>query len=92
MIGEVVKSIKGRDEGKFYVIKDIINEYFMYVCDGAKKTYEKPKRKNRKHIEIVDCERLILTGKMCDNSSLGNDLTQVNDKIKQHLECHVKEV
>lgn len=91
MIGSVVKSVKGRDEGKYYILRDIINDYFVYVCDGEKKTYSKPKRKNRKHIIIVDCEKLILSDELCENDPKGNE-THINDKIKKHLKCHVKEV
>lgn len=90
MIGTVVKSVKGRDEGKYYIIKDILNEYFIHVCDGDKKTFKCPKRKNRKHIIIVDCERLILSNDLCDSSFENEAL--INDKIKKHLKCHVKEV
>lgn len=81
MIGTVVKSKMGRDKGKFYIVTNIIDEYFIHVADGRKKLYEKPKRKSKKHIEVVDCEKLILLNEI-----------SADDKIKKHLDCHVKEV
>ena len=91
MIGTVVRSIKGRDAGKYYVVRDIINEYFVYVCDGDRKTFSHPKRKNRKHIEAADCKRLIILNNAGEDVSNESE-SLINDRIKKHLECHIKEV
>ena len=42
----------GHDKGNIYVIVREDNEY-VYVADGVSKTLEKPKKKNKKHIQII---------------------------------------
>lgn len=45
-------SKSGHDKGSIYVIvKEEANVY--YVADGKLKTVEKPKKKNKKHIQII---------------------------------------
>lgn len=47
----------GHDADCIYVITGIDGEY-VYLADGAKKTVEKPKKKNRKHIQIISNRRI----------------------------------
>lgn len=50
-LGEMVKSIAGRDTGKYYIVVKIDNEKYVQVADGDKKRLERPKRKNVKHLK-----------------------------------------
>ncbi|NLP16491.1 MAG: hypothetical protein GX379_05605 [Clostridiales bacterium] len=50
LIGCFVKSIAGRDIGKYYVIIDTHNEY-VYLVDGKIRTLNHPKKKNLKHVK-----------------------------------------
>ncbi len=43
----------GHDKGKLYVIVRQ-DERYVYVADGVLKLLESPKRKNRKHIQIIN--------------------------------------
>ena len=47
--GCVVKSISGRDAGRFYVVMEI-GKQGVLICDGKVHKLEKPKRKNPKHL------------------------------------------
>lgn len=52
MIGNLAVSLAGHDKGQIYLIIREDGEY-VYLCDGRLKTTEQPKRKNRKHIQII---------------------------------------
>ena len=48
MIGAVVQSIRGHDEGLFAVVR--VEGKFAYLADGKRRPLEKPKKKNPKHL------------------------------------------
>lgn len=50
--GYLALSKAGRDKDRIYVILDNDEEY-VYLTDGKYKKIEYPKKKKRKHIEIV---------------------------------------
>ena len=49
-VGQVVRSIAGRDNGTAYVVLRIEGNY-VYVADGAIRKLENPKKKKFKHIQ-----------------------------------------
>jgi ribosomal protein L14E/L6E/L27E len=52
MIGKLAISKSGHDKGNLYVIiKEGLAD--VYLVDGRIKTIEKPKRKNKKHIQVI---------------------------------------
>ena len=54
MIGFLASSKAGHDKDKIYVIMKEDCEY-VWLADGKCKTVEKPKKKRKKHIQIVKC-------------------------------------
>ena len=51
-IADVVTTIAGRDAGDlFYVIK--VEQDYLYLVNGKDRSLEKPKRKKRKHAQMV---------------------------------------
>lgn len=54
MIGKFATSKAGHDHSKLYVIVAEEGD-FVYVCDGKYRTIDKPKKKRKKHIQIIDC-------------------------------------
>ncbi|MDE7340924.1 MAG: KOW domain-containing RNA-binding protein [Lachnospiraceae bacterium] len=52
MTGMLASSKAGHDKNTVYVIIKEEMEY-VYLADGRTKTLEKPKRKNKKHIQII---------------------------------------
>ena len=54
---DIVKSIAGRDQGKYFFVLDTDGEFLM-LADGKTRRLEAPKRKKRKHtvfVEHADC-------------------------------------
>ncbi|MEF9840696.1 MAG: KOW domain-containing RNA-binding protein [Lachnospiraceae bacterium] len=51
-IGMLAKSKSGHDMGKTYVILDV-EETCVYLVDGVIRTIDKPKKKKKKHVQII---------------------------------------
>ena len=83
-LGRLAVSVMGRDKGKAYVVVAIIDELFVYVSDGAKKPLDRPKRKHKKHIALDPA-----TPKLAMDWT---DDKQGDDRIRNYLKCHEKEV
>lgn len=75
MIGEFVKSKAGHDKDSIYIV---INEDAdnVYVVDGRLKTIDKPKKKNKKHIQVIK------------NTKPNNIST--NDEIKREIKLYME--
>ena len=52
MTGMLAVSKAGHDKRKLYVIAGEDSEY-VYLADGRKRTAAAPKKKNKKHIQII---------------------------------------
>ena len=50
--GMIVKSKAGHDKNCIYVIIHVNDEY-VYLSDGQKHTFERLKRKNRNHLQVI---------------------------------------
>ena len=53
LVGKVVVSVMGHDEGKrFLVIRE--EDAFVYLSDGKSRTMKSPKKKKKKHVEMCE--------------------------------------
>ena len=52
MVGMLASSKAGHDKNTVYVIIKEESEY-IYLVDGKSRTLAKPKKKNKKHIQII---------------------------------------
>ncbi len=52
MIGELATSKAGHDKGRLYMIVGEEGEC-VYLCDGRLRGVEHPKKKKKKHIQII---------------------------------------
>lgn len=50
--GMLVRSKAGHDKAQMYVIKDVDDTY-VYLVDGRIRTKDHPKKKKKKHVQIV---------------------------------------
>ena len=53
LIGQIARSVSGRDEGTLYVITGKENGIYVTVCDGQRRTVSEPKRKNIRHLMLT---------------------------------------
>ena len=77
---DIVKSIAGRDKGKFFFVMDTEGEYLL-LADGKIRRLESPKRKKRRHVVPAarsDCRTAdkIRSGEKVTNSELRRALAQ----------------
>ena len=57
IVGMLATSKAGHDKDFVYVIIREDGEY-IYVADGKSRTVERPKRKNKKHIQLIKKKRM----------------------------------
>ena len=53
-VGQVVKSLKGRDKGEVMIIVEVINSSLVKVANGRNRPLSKPKLKKSKHLQIYN--------------------------------------
>jgi len=59
-IGMLAKSKAGHDKGHVYIIIEEKDAY-VYLVDGSIRTMDRPKKKKKKHVQII-CEKHEITG------------------------------
>lgn len=53
-VGQVVQIMQGRETGQYAVIIKIVDDRYVFLADGEKRKYDRPKKKNLNHIEMMD--------------------------------------
>ena len=51
--GQLVRSLAGRDKGRFYLVLADSEDGFVWLADGRKRPAGEPKRKNVRHLQPV---------------------------------------
>ena len=76
--GRVVLSTQGRDEGRYFVVLEVIDENFVLMADGLTRKVDHPKKKKVKHLRpkpiLVEVDGAKLTNKHLQDSDLRNAL------------------
>ena len=54
LIGHIVHSTQGRDNGKSYLVWQEIDKDYVLLVDGDAKKIANPKKKRKKHLEVTD--------------------------------------
>jgi len=55
-LGQIVKVLRGRDQGKFAIIVGIVDSRFVLIADGDKRKFDQPKKKNLIHLQLLDAK------------------------------------
>lgn len=88
MIGMLASSKAGHDKSMVYVIINEDTEY-VYLVDGKTRKLSKPKKKNKKHIQIIKkCIEPNLAGRIKDG--LADDI-EIRKLIRQYKEDSIVE-
>ena len=72
--GRVVLSTQGRDEGRYFVVLEVIDENFVLMADGLTRKVDHPKKKKVKHLRpkpiVVNVDGSTLLNKHLQDSDL----------------------
>lgn len=73
-LGQLVRSKQGRDQGEFYLVYAVEGD-FIWLVDGRKRTVEKPKKKNRRHLQHInkvaaDLADMLINGQPATNEDI----------------------
>lgn len=79
MTGYLAYSLSGHDKGKIYLIMKEDGNY-VYLSDGAVRTVDKLKKKNKRHIQIIK-----KADKITDTALVKNE--EIKYKIKQYCKA-----
>lgn len=84
-IGMLAESRSGHDTGRIYVIIKEETEY-LYLSDGRLRPLDKPKKKNRKHVQIIRRPVQELSAKLQDGKAVNNE------EIKRAIKLFKREI
>ena len=72
--GRVVLSTQGRDEGRYFIVLEVIDENFVLMADGLTRKLANPKKKKVKHLRpkpiVVNVDGATLPNKHLQDSDL----------------------
>lgn len=87
-VGDMVKSLRGRDKGEYFLVVKAENNA-VYVVDGKIRKVNSPKKKNVKHLQKVltavgdDLADNIQSGKAVGNKRVFTLLKTQKQKIQE---------
>ena len=72
--GRVVLSTQGRDEGRYFIVLEVIDEQFVLMADGLTRRLAHPKKKKVKHLRpkpiVVEVDGAKLPNRHLQDSDL----------------------
>lgn len=85
-IGEVVEVLMGREKGKYMVVLGL-NQRFVSLVDGDKRKFDKPKKKNLRHIRSTGYISEQVNESLAANGRVSNAKLRyvLQDYISNHL-------
>jgi ribosomal protein L14E/L6E/L27E len=80
-VGMLAKALAGHDFGKLYVIIGV-DEGYVYLADGKIRTMEKPKKKRKKHVQLIKETQQVVVDKIRNNEKIQNEEIKRIIKLK----------
>lgn len=80
--GMIVKSIAGRDCGRFFLVMDT-DAQFAYLADGRMRLIEKPKKKKVRHLARTNAK--VFAETVTTNRQLRQVLTAYNGACEENI-------
>lgn len=85
MVGFMAYSLAGHDKNKIYVIIKEESNY-VWLADGEHHKMSSPKRKNRKHIQVIN-------NQIYDDKEYGNNNNVMTDEtVKRAIKLYCKDI
>jgi ribosome biogenesis protein Nip4 len=85
LVGCFARSLAGHDKCTVYVIICADNEY-VYLSDGKNKSVDSPKKKKRKHIQIINKKDETIESKHV------NGIHIMNEDIKRAIKIYISNI
>ena len=88
--GTVVRSCAGRDRGGLYVVIGTLDYPYVWIADGRKYTLDKPKKKNCRHLIMLETSVSAKEAVSCriSNEWIRSVLNQARDEMTREV-AHV---
>ncbi len=85
-IGQIVYSTQGRDKGDYYIVLTASSKYLL-VADGKYKKINKPKKKNKTHLQqtpviITEIAQKLGEGKKINDQMIYHSLYEYKKGLK----------
>ncbi len=91
MLGQVVYSKAGRDEGRIFIITGIIDDKYVFVSDGDLRRLENPKKKKIKHLDVTSVVIEAISDKLGTGVKITNaDIRKALAEVKNPAESNNK--
>lgn len=91
-LGQIVKTIRGRDEGKYAIIVGIEDTRFVWIADGDKRKFDAPKKKNVLHLQMQDeISSEVMNSLLETNRVTNGKLRYALGKFMERLEIDAQE-
>lgn len=81
-VGMFARAKAGHDKDKIYVILEVHDEY-VYLVDGKKRPLSYPKKKNKKHIQIIKTIPEELKSMRLNLSGIDDDIVKRAIKLEK---------
>ena len=82
---DIVISLSGRDKGKYFFVVETAGE-FVLIADGRCRKLERPKKKKRKHVELVARQASQVAAKICSGDKV------LNSELRRELAAFCQEI
>lgn len=85
-IGQVVKALSGREQGRLFFIVELVDHEYVLISDGKTRKLGKPKLKKVKHLKIYDfiseeAKQMIISKQNNTDAFLRAQLTKLDQRI-----------
>lgn len=81
--GQLVSSCAGRDQGRYFVVIEVVSHTAVKVVDGDLRRIEKPKMKNAKHLVFHQKKVTSIVEKLKNGQRITNE--QVRLALRETL-------
>jgi ribosomal protein L14E/L6E/L27E len=80
---DIVQSLAGHDKGEYFFVMDLTEEAVL-IADGKRRTSERPKRKNRKHVrKAARIDSLVVSKIHSGDKVLNSELRKALAEFRQ---------
>lgn len=81
-VGQVVRSVKGRDKDKVFIVVGIVDDQHVLISDGDLRRIDKPKKKKLKHLVAFsavsdEIKERIINQKKINNAFIRRELERL---------------